>query len=80
MFREAIAFAKEYQVPLYCGEYGVIDKAPAEDAVRWLSDINEVFAEHQIGRALWNYKQKDFGITDEHYCEVINEMLKIVTS
>lgn len=80
MFREAIAFAKEYQVPLYCGEYGVIDKAPAEDAVRWLSDINEVFSEYQIGRALWNYKQKDFGITDEHYGKVVNEMLKIVTS
>lgn len=79
MFQEAVAFAEKHGVPLYCGEYGVIDKAPAEDSVRWLEDINKVFGEYGIGRALWNYKEKDFGITGEHYNGVIDGLLKIVT-
>ena len=36
-----------------------------EDAVRWLTDIHEVFEKYAIGRALWNYKEKDFGIAGE---------------
>lgn len=64
LFEDAISYAETMDVPLYCGEYGVIDKAPSEDALRWLTDINSVFEKSGIGRALWNYKQKDFGITE----------------
>ena len=62
LFVPAIETAKERDIPLYCGEYGVIDRADREDAVRWLTDIHEVFEKYAIGRALWNYKEKDFGI------------------
>ena len=65
LFVPAIETAKERDIPLYCGEYGVIDRADREDAVRWLTDIHEVFEKYAIGRALWNYKEKDFGIAGE---------------
>ena len=64
LFENAILYAEKMQVPLYCGEYGVIDKAAPEDSLRWLCDITEIFEKYGIGRALWNYKQKDFGITE----------------
>ena len=65
LFEPAIKVAKERDIPLYCGEYGVIDLADREDAVRWLSDIHDAFEKYAIGRALWNYKEKDFGIAGE---------------
>ena len=65
LFVPAIKTAKDRDIPLYCGEYGVIDRADREDAVRWLTDIHEVFEKYAIGRALWNYKEKDFGIAGE---------------
>lgn len=76
LFKDAVKYAGEKNVPLYCGEYGVIDRAPVQDTLRWLKDINESFEKHCIGRALWNYKNKDFGLMDEHYSEIREEMIK----
>jgi aryl-phospho-beta-D-glucosidase BglC (GH1 family) len=76
LFSAAIKTAEERNVPLYCGEYGVIDQAPLPDTLRWLQDIHSVFEKYGIGRALWNYKLKDFGIVDEHYADIKDEMIK----
>ena len=76
LFAPAAEAAKRYDAPLYCGEYGVIDQAPCDATLRWLKDINAVFEAHGLGRALWNYKQKDFGMIDEHYAPIRDEMVK----
>ena len=65
LFEPALRTSKERDIPLYCGEYGVIDLADREDAIRWLADIHDTFEKYAIGRALWNYKEKDFGIAGE---------------
>ncbi len=75
LFSEAIAHAQANNVPLYCGEYGVIDQAPLDSTVNWLKDIHTVFEKYQIGRALWTYKKKDFGLTDEHYAPIKEKMI-----
>lgn len=75
LFVPAIEAAEKYDVPLYCGEYGVIDRAPVQDTLRWLKDITAVFNRHGIGRALWNYKCKDFGLIDAHYDAVRDMMI-----
>ena len=62
-------------LPLYCGEYGVIDRAPAEDSARWYKDIHKALAAHGIGRALWSYKEMDFGIMGQHYAEIRQAVL-----
>ena len=78
MFRDGIEAAERLNVPLYCGEYGVIDQAPPEDTVRWFHDINSVFTKYGIGRAVWTYKEKDFGIVGPHYDSVRKELIKSI--
>ncbi len=63
LFGPALQTAEAYGSMLYCGEYGVIDGAPVESARRWFSDIHTAFEKFGIGRAVWNYKEKDFGDT-----------------
>lgn len=74
LFAEAIKISEERDVPLYCGEYGVIDLASPEDTLKWYKAINEVFEENGIGRAAWNYKEMDFGLTDERLKDVFDEL------
>ena len=78
LFAPALEAAKRNDAPLYCGEYGVIDRADTADTVRWLKDISEVFNRHGIGRALWNYKRKDFGLIDAHYDPVRDAMVELL--
>lgn len=76
LFSSAVAISEKYNVPLYCGEYGVIDKADLNSTVRWFDDINAAFEKYNIPRAVWTYKSKDFGLTDEHYAPVLSEIIK----
>lgn len=75
-FSDAVALSKKYNVPLYCGEYGVIDQAAPDGTLNWFRDIHAAFEECHIGRAVWSYKKMDFGITDEHYAGIAAELCK----
>ncbi|MCR5202051.1 MAG: glycoside hydrolase family 5 protein [Lachnospiraceae bacterium] len=77
---EAVNAAKEACVGLYCGEFGVIDKAPLDATKRWFEDVDAIFRKYQIGYAIWNYKYKDFGIADAHYNEIRDDLLKLWNS
>jgi endoglucanase len=61
MMEKPLRRAKETGLPLYCGEYGVFDAAPAPDRVRWYRDMLEIFEEHGVSHANWNYKSDQFG-------------------
>ena len=76
--QEAVRVAEERGVALYCGEYGVIDRATPEDAVRWYRAISTAFNAHNIGRAAWSYRQMDFGISDARMDGVRDELLKLL--
>ena len=80
IFAPAIEKAKADGVPLYCGEYGVIDLADNEDKLRWLKDIHAAFDKFGIGHALWNYKEKDFGIADERFASIRDRFIEVVNS
>ncbi len=77
-FTEAIEIAKKLNVSLYCGEYGVIDKADLQSTLNWYKDINSVFEKYDISRAAWNYKGKDFGISDPHYADIQNQLVRFL--
>lgn len=64
---QAVNVAEERCAALYCGEYGVIDQAPAESTLRWYQDMHHLFEKYHIGRAAWSYKEMDFGIEGKHY-------------
>lgn len=78
IFAPAVRKAKQDNVPLYCGEYGVIDLADNHDKIRWLRDIHAAFRKFGIGHALWNYKEKDFGLQDERFAEIRDEFISIL--
>lgn len=70
IFEEAIIKAEENNAMLYCGEYGVIDQADKESALRWFKDIHGVFEKHNIGYAAWTYREMDFEVK-----EILSEIL-----
>ena len=78
LFVPAVEAARKNDAPLYCGEYGVIDQAPAESSLHWLEDISRVFETYGIGRALWTYKKKDFGLIGPHYDPIRERMIRLL--
>ena len=77
-FEKAVKVAEERGVRLYCGEYGVIDRARPEDALRWYQAIGGAFERFGIGRAAWTYRAMDFGLSDEHMKSVLPEVLPLL--
>jgi len=78
LFKEAIEVANERNVSLYCGEYGVIDRANPRDSIRWYRDINSIFNKYGIGRAAWTYKEKDFGLIGPAYDDIRDEIISLL--
>ena len=74
----AIEKAKKENCELYCGEFGVIDVVPPEEAVKWFRDLHKVFERHGIAHAMWSWKQMDFGLIDERMDGVRDELLKLL--
>ncbi len=75
-FKTALDIGEKYDVPLYCGEYGVIDKADPESTARWFADIHAALEKFKISRAVWCYKEKDFGLIGSHYAEKLTEIIR----
>ena len=77
-FAEAVRVAQERDVALYCGEYGVIDLVDVHDTLKWFEMICSCFDRYGIGRAVWSYKEMDFGIADAHMLPIRNRLLKLL--
>ena len=75
LFSSAVEKAAAEGTELYCGEYGVIDVVPPEDALLWFRAIGPVFERHRIARCLWSYKEMDFGLSDPRMDAVRPELL-----
>ncbi|MGE5795509.1 MAG: glycoside hydrolase family 5 protein [Ignavibacteria bacterium] len=74
----AIKIAKENNLPLYCGEYGVYPTIPDEIRYKWYKDVCEIFNENNIAYSHWCYKG-DFPVVGER--SVLNrKMVNILTS
>ena len=76
VFAPAVAAAEKNGAELYCGEYGVIDKARPEDVVEWYKHIHAAFEKYGISRCAWSYKQMDFGLSDERMDGVRDELIR----
>jgi endoglucanase len=78
MMAKPIHLADSLNLPLYCGEFGVIDGSPRESKVAWYKDLVDIFEKHDIGYANWNYKSGSFGIVDAEM-KPDTEMINILT-
>jgi endoglucanase len=65
MMQKPLHLADSLKLPLYCGEFGVIDKAPVAAKLAWYKDMEAIFKKHGIAYANWNYKAGSFGIVDK---------------
>lgn len=79
MVAQASRAAAEKGARIYCGEYGVIDRAPVQDTLSWFCDIHDIFKRHNVGRAVWTYKEKDFGIAGAHYSRIREKLISLMT-
>ncbi|MCH5269234.1 MAG: cellulase family glycosylhydrolase [Lachnospiraceae bacterium] len=77
-FAEAVRIAEERDVPLYCGEYGVINLADIPYALAWHEDMHALFSRFGMGRALWSYRRMDFGLVDSHYEDALSQLLPLL--
>ena len=76
----ALDFLAETRLPLYCGEYGVIDLAPLESRLNWHRDFVSLLNEHGIGRAVWSYKEMNFALVRYDGRVESEELIKIVSA
>lgn len=74
----AIEKAEKEHCELYCGEFGVIDVVPPEEAVKWFRDLHKVFERHDIAHAVWSWKKMDFGLIDARMDGVRDELLTLL--
>ena len=42
-----------------------------------LEKIQKVFRKYNIGCAVWTYKEMDFGLTEEHYASIKDDLLAL---
>ena len=76
-----IAKAKALGLPLYCGEFGIINNTTQEaeaDKLRWYKDMIELFEERGIGYANWNYKSGSYGLVENDGSKK-EELIRIIT-
>lgn len=53
----AVAWAKQRNVPLWCGEFGVYRAfAPAADRAHWIADMRRTLEADGIGWSMWDYQ------------------------
>jgi len=74
----AATFLEENDVPLYCGEYGVIALAPLESRIRWHRDFMSLLDELEIGSGCWSYKEMDFELIDADEKPISMELMNIL--
>ena len=77
-FASAVEAAEKNGTALYCGEYGVIDRAQPEDVVKWYRLIHAAFEKYGISRAAWSYKEMDFGLGDSRMDGVRDELIPLL--
>ncbi len=77
-FSAALEAAEKNRAMLYCGEYGVIDRATPGDTVKWYRQIHDTFEKHGISRCAWSYKEMDFGLSDARLDSVREELLALL--
>ncbi|UCE05500.1 MAG: cellulase family glycosylhydrolase, partial [bacterium] len=60
----AIKVANEYNLHLYCGEFGVYPTIPEDIMLRWYNDVCDIFNTNNISYCHWCYKG-DFPVVNE---------------
>lgn len=77
--QKPLAYAKEHNLPLYCGEFGCLPTVNEADRIQWYADFRSVLEENDIAWANWDYKG-GFGIVDNErkaYDDIIYALIPL---
>ena len=74
--RIAVNFANSRNVPLWCGEFGVVSWAPLADRSAWLRTVRTYLEENDIAWSLWEY-QGGFGVFEAESNEIFDYDLNV---
>ncbi len=72
-----VEFARRRGLPVYCGEWGCYEKAPAEPRLRWYADVRGILEKHNVAWTIWDYKG-GFGIRTRDG-EPIEDLIEVLT-
>lgn len=61
---DAIKVAEERNVALFCGEFGVIDRADKAEAEKWFKLFYKFLEKYSIASSIWSYRAMDFGLVE----------------
>ncbi len=79
MMQKPLAVVRQTGLPLYCGEWGVIESAPRDARLQWYRDMVDIFEKNGIAFANWDYKSNSFGLIS--YEGVVNDdLVKIIAA
>ena len=70
-------YARERNLPLYCGEWGCLPTVDREMRLQWYADLREILEKHEIAWANWDYKG-GFGIVDRQTGEPYHDLLEVL--
>jgi endoglucanase len=79
VLQPALDFSKQAGQPIYCGEFGVYERASMTTRLNWTRDFIDLLNEFDIGRAYWTYKALDFGLLDKDGRTVNQELIELVS-
>lgn len=64
LLQPVLNFKNKYNVPIYCGEFGIIVLADPASRKNWMRDFMGILKKHSISFGYWSYKNMDFGVVD----------------
>jgi endoglucanase len=79
VLQPALDFSQRIGQPVYCGEFGVYERASMSTRMNWTRDFIALLDEFDIGRAYWTYKALDFGLLDKDGQVVNQELVELVS-
>jgi len=79
VLQPALDFSQQTGQMVYCGEFGVYERAAMSTRLNWLRDLISLLNEFGIGRAYWTYKAMDFGLVDKDGNVVSRELIEVIS-
>lgn len=64
LVKMAVSVAKQYNLQLYCGEWGCLKTMDNTMRLQWITDVRSIMEKNNIAWTLWDYRG-GFGIVDD---------------
>lgn len=77
LIRKPLNYAKDHNLPVYCGEWGCYTSVDSISRMNWYADVRSVLEEFQIPWTHWDYKG-GFGIINNQTGEKNEDLINVL--